>query len=326
MTISAGTRLGAYEVIAKLGEGGMGEVYRARDRKLDRDVAIKVLPQSVSADSDMLARFEREAKAVAALSHPNILSIFDFGAQGGISYAVMELLEGETLRGKLDAGPISQKQAVDYALQVAKGLSAAHAKGIVHRDLKPENLFVTTDGHVTILDFGLAKRVEIAAPGEMTGPTRSGHTEPGTIMGTAGYMSPEQVKGLPVDHRSDIFSFGTILYELLSGKNAFRRATNVETMAAIMRDEPRGVGAEHLAGPRPHCQALPGEGPRSSVPVGQRHRLQPAGAVVADRNVGHRLGTAARRRRFLGRGAAIQVHRHQREISRLWPKGFQRTL
>ena len=214
----------------------MGEVYRARDNKLDRDVAIKVLPQSVATDPDTLARFEREAKAVAALSHPNILSIFDFGVAAGIAYAVMELLEGETLRGKLDAGPITQKQAVDYALQVARGLSAAHGKGIVHRDLKPENLFVSRDGHLKILDFGLAKRVETVA--EMSAPTRSGHTEPGTIMGTAGYMSPEQVKGLPVDHRSDIFSFGTILYELLSGKRAFKRETNAETMAAIMRDEP----------------------------------------------------------------------------------------
>jgi TolB-like protein len=239
MTLSAGTRLGPYEIVAPLGAGGMGEVYRARDRKLDRDVAVKVLPQSVAADPDTLARFEREAKAVAALSHPNILSIFDFGTQEGLSYAVMELLEGETLRGKLDAGPISQKQAVDYALQVAKGLSAAHEKGIVHRDLKPENLFVSRDGHVKILDFGLAKRVERVAPGkETSAPTRSGHTEPGTVMGTAGYMSPEQVKGLPVDHRSDIFSFGAILYELLSGERAFRRDTNAETMAAIMRDEP----------------------------------------------------------------------------------------
>ena len=166
LAITSGTRLGPYEILAPLGAGGMGEVYRARDRKLDRDVAIKVLPQSVAADTDALARFEREAKAVAALSHPNILSIFDFGAQGAISYAVTELLEGETLRGKLDTGPIAQKQAVDFALQVAKGLSAAHEKGIVHRDLKPENLFVTRDGHLKILDFGLAKRVEAAAPGE----------------------------------------------------------------------------------------------------------------------------------------------------------------
>ena len=217
----------------------MGEVYRARDRKLDRDVAIKVLPQSVAADPNTLARFEREAKAVAALSHQNILAIHDFGNQNGIAYAVMELLEGETLRDKLDAGPITQKQAVDYALQIARGLSAAHGKGIVHRDLKPENLFVTRDGHLKILDFGLAKRVETVA--EMSAPTRSGHTEPGTIMGTAGYMSPEQVKGLPVDHRSDIFSFGALLYELLAGQRAFKRDTNAETMAAILRDEPPDV-------------------------------------------------------------------------------------
>jgi serine/threonine protein kinase len=237
LALTPGTSLGTYEILAPLGAGGMGEVYRARDRKLDRDVAIKVLPPSVAADPDALGRFEREAKAVAALSHPNILSIFDFGAQQGISYAVMELLEGGTLRERLDAGPITQKQAVDYALQIARGLSAAHGKGIVHRDLKPENLFVTRDGHLKILDFGLAKRVETLTA-DMSAPTRSGHTEPGTILGTAGYMSPEQVKGLPVDHRSDIFSFGVILYELLSGKRAFKRATNAETMAAIMRDDP----------------------------------------------------------------------------------------
>jgi eukaryotic-like serine/threonine-protein kinase len=217
----------------------MGEVYRARDRKLDRDVAVKVLPQSLAADAEALARFEREAKSVAALSHQNILSIFDFGNQDGIAYAVMELLEGETLRGKLDEGPIAQKQAVDYALQVARGLSAAHEKGIVHRDLKPENLFVSKDGHVKILDFGLAKKVEAVSPQEQTSaPTVSGHTQPGMVMGTAGYMSPEQVRGLPVDHRSDIFSLGAILYELLSGKRAFSGPTAADTMSAIMKEEP----------------------------------------------------------------------------------------
>jgi serine/threonine-protein kinase len=217
----------------------MGEVYRARDKKLDRDVAVKVLPQSVATDPDTLARFEREAKAIAALSHPNILSIFDFGIQDGVAYAVTELLEGETLRGKLDAGPIPQKQAVDYALQAAKGLSSAHEKGVVHRDLKPENLFVARDGHLKILDFGLAKRVETVAPGnETSAPTASGHTQPGTVMGTVGYMSPEQVRGLPLDHRTDIFSFGAILYELLSGKRAFSRPTTADTMSAIMKEEP----------------------------------------------------------------------------------------
>jgi TolB-like protein/Tfp pilus assembly protein PilF len=217
----------------------MGEVYRARDTKLQRDVAVKVLPELLAKDPDALARFEREALAVAALSHPNILAIHDFGTQEGTAYAVMELLEGETLRGRLAAGPIPQKQAVDYGLQIARGLSAAHERGVVHRDLKPENLFVTRDGHVKILDFGLAKRMDVVAPGEETSaPTRSGHTEPGTVMGTVGYMSPEQVKGLAIDHRSDVFSFGAILYEMLSGKRAFRRDTNAETMAAIMRDEP----------------------------------------------------------------------------------------
>jgi serine/threonine protein kinase/tetratricopeptide (TPR) repeat protein len=239
MTLPAGTRLGPYEILAPIGAGGMGEVYRARDRKLDRDVAIKVLPQSVAADPETLARFEREAKAVAALSHPNILAIHDFGMHEGAAYAVMELLEGETLGARLTAGPIPPKQAVDYALQVARGLSAAHEKGIVHRDLKPENLFVMKDGHVKILDFGLARRVEVFSPdGETSNPTVSSHTQPGTVVGTMGYMSPEQVRGLPVDHRSDIFSFGAILYELLTGARAFKKYTASDTMAAILRDEP----------------------------------------------------------------------------------------
>ena len=217
----------------------MGEVYRARDTKLDRDVAIKVLPASVANDADTLARFEREAKAVAALSHPNILAIHDFGRHDGIAYAVTELLEGESLRGRLDGGVALARQAVDYALQIARGLSAAHERGVVHRDLKPDNVFLTKDGHVKILDFGLAKRVEAPAAGDQTNaPTDAGHTEPGTVMGTVGYMSPEQVRGLPVDHRSDIFSFGAVLYELLSGNKAFKRHTASDTIAAILKEEP----------------------------------------------------------------------------------------
>ena len=247
-------RLGPYEIRSPLGTGGMGEVYRARDERLKRDVAIKVLPQSLAADPDALARFEREATAVAALSHPNILAIHDFGTHAGTAYAVMELLEGETLGAKLAAAPMAQRQAVDFALQVARGLSAAHEKGIVHRDLKPENLFVTKDGHLKILDFGLAVRRPLDAAGrestaasdqskarnELTAaPTvERALTEPGTVMGTMGYMSPEQVRGLPVDHRSDIFSFGAILYEMLSGRKAFSRDTASDTMAAIMRDDP----------------------------------------------------------------------------------------
>jgi TolB-like protein/Flp pilus assembly protein TadD len=236
MTLPAGTRLGPYEILAPLGSGGMGEVYRARDSKLQREVAVKVLPATLAQDPDALARFEREALAVAALSHPNILAIFDFGTQDGTAYAVTELLEGETLRGKLDGGSIPQSQALDWAHQIAKGLSAAHGKGVVHRDLKPENVFVTKDGHVKILDFGLAKRAE--QPSEQTNAPTSGHTAPGMVMGTVGYMSPEQVRGLPVDHRSDIFSFGAILYELLSGRKAFKKETAGDTMAAIIRDEP----------------------------------------------------------------------------------------
>jgi serine/threonine protein kinase/tetratricopeptide (TPR) repeat protein len=218
----------------------MGEVYRARDTKLDRDVAVKVLPATVANDADALTRFEREAKAVAALSHPNILAIFDFGRSDGIAYAVTELLEGESLRGRLDGGvAVSQRQAVDYGLQIARGLSAAHERGIVHRDLKPDNVFVTKDGHVKILDFGLAKRVEAAPAGDQTNaPTDAGHTQPGTVLGTMGYMSPEQVRGLPVDQRSDIFSFGAVLYEMLSGRKAFKRDTASDTIAAILKEEP----------------------------------------------------------------------------------------
>src|SRR5262249_31577184 len=237
MTLSSGTKLGPYEVLSPLGAGGMGEGYRARDSKLERDVAIKVLPAHLTADPEALGRFEREAKAVAALAYPNILSIYDFGTHEGVSYAVMELLEGETLRDKLDAGAVSQRQAVDWAQQIARGLSAAHGKGIVHRDLKPENVFVTKDGHVKILDFGIAKRVEKAEE-QTSAPTGSKRTAPGTVMGSVGYMSPEQVRGLPVDHRTDIFSFGAMLYEMLSGRKAFRRDTTSDTMAAIMRDEP----------------------------------------------------------------------------------------
>ncbi len=221
----------------------MGEVYRARDSKLDRDVAIKVLPAHMISDADALSRFEREAKAVAALSHPNILAIHDFGTQEGIAYAVTELLEGQVLRDRLGA-PLSSRQAVDYALQIARGLSAAHGKGVVHRDLKPENVFVTNDGHVKILDFGLAKRLTPSATVEQTSaPTLTGQTQPGTVMGTVGYMSPEQVRGLPVDYRSDIFSFGAILYEMLSGRKAFSERTPGDTMAAILRDDPPELSA-----------------------------------------------------------------------------------
>ena len=242
MALAVGTRLGPYEILSPLGAGGMGEVYRARDPKLRREVAIKVLPQSLCCVPDALARFEREALAVAALSHPNILAIFDFGKQDGVSYAVMELLEGETLRSKLDAGPLSERQAVDYALQVANGLAAVHEKGVIHRDLKPENLFVTRGGHLKILDFGLAKTVGPVAQAEGTSvSTVSGLSEPGMVIGTLGYMSPEQVRGRYVDHRSDIFSYGAILYEMLSGRKAFKGDTASDLIAAILKEEPPGL-------------------------------------------------------------------------------------
>ncbi len=223
----------------------MGEVYRARDHRLGRDVAIKVLPARLASDPEAVARFEREARAVAALSHPNILAIHDIGTQNGTAYAVTEMLEGRTLRAGLDGGPLSPRKALDYAAQIARGLAAAHDKGIVHRDLKPENIFVTGDGQVKILDFGLAK----VAPAEVSdltaSPTVDAGTRPGTVMGTMGYMSPEQVRGMPVDHRSDIFAFGAILYEMLSGRMAFRRDTPADTMSAILKEEPPALPPAH---------------------------------------------------------------------------------
>jgi len=231
-------KLGPYEIFAPLGSGGMGEVYRARDSKLDREVAVKVLPESLAQDPDALARFEGEAKAVAALSHPNILAIHDYGKDRGIAYAVMELLSGQTLRDRLNWGPITPKEAIDFGIQIARGLSAAHEKGIVHRDLKPENLFLTRGGHVKILDFGLAKTAEAAASAASNAPTAAQATRPGTVLGTVGYMSPEQVKGEPVDFRSDIFSFGAVLYEMLAGHRAFQGDTAAETMTAILRETP----------------------------------------------------------------------------------------
>lgn len=239
MRLDAGTRLGRYEIRSHLGSGGMGEVYRAHDEKLSRDVAIKVLPASLSQDAERLRRFEQEAKAAGTLNHPNILAVYDTGSYDGAPYIVAELLEGEELREQLDEGVLPQRKAIEYAIQIAQGLAAAHEKGIIHRDLKPENLFITADGRIKILDFGLAKlsqRVEFHTGSEDA--TRQPLTNPGTVMGTVGYMSPEQVRGLQSDHRSDIFSFGAILYEMLSGQRAFRRETAAETMTAILKDEP----------------------------------------------------------------------------------------
>ncbi len=237
MAIAAGARLGPYELVSRLGAGGMGEVYRAKDVRLGREVAVKVLPERVAGDAEALARFEREARAVAALTHPNILAIHDYGRDGGVTYAVMELLEGETLRDRMSGGNLPIPRAVDFAMQIAQGLTAAHEKGIVHRDLKPENIFVSRDGHVKILDFGLAKSVGMPDAGPEVTALETLGTAEGVVLGTVGYMSPEQLRGEPAGPQSDIFAFGVILYEMIAGKNPFRRGTVAETMVALLREE-----------------------------------------------------------------------------------------
>lgn len=235
MTVTPGTKLGPYEIISPLGAGGMGEVYRARDTRLNRTVAVKVLPPDFSADSGRLQRFEQEARLLSTLNHPNILAIYDVGHQDGVHYIVSELLEGETLRRRIEQGPLAVRKATEYAIQIAQGLAAAHGKGIVHRDLKPENIFLTNDGRVKILDFGLAKGVQGSALDDATQTVAS---QPGVVLGTVGYMSPEQVRGKPTDARSDLFSFGTVLYEMVCGQRAFRGDSSVEVMNAILKDDP----------------------------------------------------------------------------------------
>ena len=243
--IAPGTRLGHYEIQTLIGTGGMGEVYMARDSRLHRDVAVKVLPDGFAGDTDRLRRFEQEARATGQLNHPNIVAIYDLGTSdgnGGVPYIVTELLEGQNLRAVVANGPIPPRKAVDYAIQIAAGLTAAHAKGIAHRDLKPENLFVTPAGHLKILDFGLAKLLRPVADGaaahDKTGSIQASLTMTGTIMGTASYMAPEQIREQPTDHRADIFSLGSILYEMLTGKRAFDGETPMDRMTAILHSEP----------------------------------------------------------------------------------------
>jgi eukaryotic-like serine/threonine-protein kinase len=243
VTMHTGDRLGPYEIAAPLGAGGMGEVYKARDTRLGRDVAIKVLPPEFASDADRLRRFEQEARAVAALAHPNILVVHDIGAHDGAPYLVTELLEGETLREYLERGPLPFRRAVDTAVQITKGLAAAHQKGIIHRDLKPANVFVTRDGHVKILDFGIAMLATpelTREPADAAAVTAATRTD--IALGTVGYVSPEQLRGQPVDNRTDIFAFGCVLYEMLSGRRAFAGETTADTIAAVLGKDPAPLG------------------------------------------------------------------------------------
>jgi len=243
MKLESGTKLGPYSICELLGVGGMGEVYRAQDTRLKRDVAVKVLPENLAENPEAHARFEREAQSVAALSHPNILAIHDFGREIGVSFAVMELLEGETLRARMDRAPLESAKALEIVREIVRGLAAAHDREIIHRDLKPENVFLTTGGLVKILDFGLAKvqAISISNGAETSAPT-IGHSQPGVMMGTLSYMSPEQARGLPVDQRSDLFTMGVVLYEMLSGRKPFEGETSADVLGAILRDDPPPCG------------------------------------------------------------------------------------
>jgi serine/threonine protein kinase len=249
MVLESGRRLGPYEVLSAIGAGGMGEVYRARDTRLGREVAVKVLPERLAGQRDALSRFEREARAVAALSHPGILTLFDVGREGDVAYAVTELLEGETLRARLSGAPLPWRGAVEIAVTVAEALAAAHSRGVIHRDLKPENIFLTADGRVKVLDFGLARvKVDTPAPLEESMAPTAGIdrgdgllTEAGSVLGTVGYMSPEQLRGEPSDAPSDIFALGCTLYEMLAGRRPFTGSTAAEVVASALKDAPPGL-------------------------------------------------------------------------------------
>ena len=245
MALSTGERLGPYEIHGLIGKGGMGEVYRARDTRLGRTVAIKVLPAEFSAQEERLRRFEQEAQVLGALNHPNLLAIHDVGSQNGTHFLVSELLEGESLGERLQAGALPVRKAMDLGVQIATGLAAAHEKGIVHRDIKPDNIFLTRDGRAKILDFGLAKQSGAERSGESA--TITAVTDPGMVLGTAGYMSPEQVRGKPADARSDIFSFGAILYEMVAGLRAFQGESSIETMNAILKEDPPPITGQRSA-------------------------------------------------------------------------------
>ncbi|MEX0879712.1 MAG: protein kinase [Thermoanaerobaculia bacterium] len=300
MILTAGTRLGPYEILSPLGAGGMGEVYRARDMRLGREVAVKVLPAHLSGEADALARFEREARAVAALSHPNILAIHDYGREGSVSFAVMELLEGETLRDRLTASALPARKSIEYAQQIARGLAAAHDRGIVHRDLKPENVFLTRDGLVKILDFGLAHPTEVAVSASAA---NAGVTESGMVVGTPGFMSPEQIRGRGVDPRSDLFALGAILYEMLTGRRAFRGSSPVETMMSVLQDDPSFSGSGRMV-------------PPELVPIVQ-HLLEknPEDRFQSARDLAFALQVVEREGEISGRGAVSGPQAAEAEAS-----------
>src|SRR6266498_2041841 len=251
MALAPGSRLGPYEVVSPLGAGGMGEVWKARDTRLGREVAVKVLPAEVASDPSRLKRFEKEARAASALNHPNIVTVYDIGASGSVSYIAMELVPGKTLRELLFSGSLPVKRLLQVAAQIADGLARAHGGGIGHRDLKPDHGMVTKDGLVKSRDFGLAKLTQKDSSGEGSHlPTETG-TSPGVVLGTAGYMSPEQASGAVVDFRSDQFSFGSILYEMATGKRAFQKGTAIDTLSAILHEEPKPVAEINPQAPAP---------------------------------------------------------------------------
>src|SRR5271170_8016006 len=256
MALRPGSHLGPYEIGTLLGAGGMGEVYRARDPRLDRAVAIKILPAELSADADHLHRFEREARSASALNHPNIVTIYELAHDGSTRYIAMELIEGQTLRQLLASGTLPIRKAIEIAAQVAEGLAKAHEAGIAHRDLKPDNLMISSDGFVKILDFGLAKATTRAAEHQETREISAWHTQPGVVVGTVQYMSPEQASGAPFDFRTDQFSFGLVLYEMVTGKRAFPRGTAAEILVAIMREQAEPIAVQNPDAPAPLCWAI----------------------------------------------------------------------
>ncbi len=289
MPFAVDTQLGPYKIISLIGAGGMGEVYRAHDTRLLRDVALKILQESFTADPDRLRRFEQEARAVAALNHPNIVSVFDVGVCDNVHYIVTELIEGETLRQRIPPQGMPTRKAVELAVQLANGLAAAHDQGIAHRDLKPENVLITKDGRLKILDFGLAKLRRSHAQTETVDGMTAAETNAGMVLGTVGYMSPEQVRGEPADQLSDIFSYGSILYEMISGQRAFKRATGAETMTAILHEEPQELTSQWRQGRRAMDSTRSCGGGDSCCWIGSGHVGSARGAGTSSQTASHYL-------------------------------------